>query len=100
MSVWYGGLAVEAMALGKPVVCYVREDDLGFLPTGMRDELPLIRADPTSLAAVLRDWLTGPRERLHEAGDRGRAYVERWHDPLRIAARLKADYEAILEARR
>ncbi len=29
---WYGGLAVEAMALGKPVIAYLRESDLGFLP--------------------------------------------------------------------
>lgn len=26
---WYGGFAVEAMALGKPVICYLRDSDLG-----------------------------------------------------------------------
>ena len=29
---WYGGFAVEMMALGKPVLCYMREADLKFLP--------------------------------------------------------------------
>jgi hypothetical protein len=35
---------------------------------------------------------------LREIGRRGRAYVERWHDPRRIAAILKADYEAAVSA--
>lgn len=25
---WYGAFAVEMMALGKPVVCYIREEEL------------------------------------------------------------------------
>ena len=33
---WYGGFAVEFMALGKPVICYIREDDLQFIPIQMR----------------------------------------------------------------
>ena len=28
---WYGGLAVEAMALGKPVLVYLREEDFKFV---------------------------------------------------------------------
>ena len=28
---WYGGVAVELMALAKPVVCYIREGDLRFI---------------------------------------------------------------------
>jgi glycosyltransferase involved in cell wall biosynthesis len=95
---WYGGLAVELMALGKPVICYLREEDLSFLPDKMRAELPILRADPRSIYAVLKDWLTAGPDRLREAGERSRAYVERWHDPLRIAARLRADYEAVLAA--
>src|SRR6058998_2007963 len=33
---WYGAVAVEMMALGKPVVCYLREDDLKFIDSRMR----------------------------------------------------------------
>ena len=29
---FYGGLSVEFMALGKPVICYIRDTDLKFLP--------------------------------------------------------------------
>jgi glycosyltransferase involved in cell wall biosynthesis len=93
---WYGGLAVELMALGKPIICYLREEDLRFIPDPMREEMPILQATPTTIYEVLREWLTGRRHELAEIGRRGRAYVERWHDPLKIATRLKGEYEAIL----
>jgi glycosyltransferase involved in cell wall biosynthesis len=92
---WYGGIAVEFMALGKPVVCHIRESDLGVVPDEMRSELPIIRATTETIYDVLRDWLTARRDELPEVGRRGRAYVERWHDPLKIAAELKGVYEEI-----
>jgi glycosyltransferase involved in cell wall biosynthesis len=86
---WYGGTAVEAMALGRPVVAYVREDDLRHVPAEMRDDVPVVRATPETLPDAIRDAL----RRRDELADRGRAYVERWHDPLRVAERTKAAYE-------
>jgi hypothetical protein len=97
---WYGGLAVELMALGRPVVCYIRQDDLRFIPQAMRDELPLITAQPETLYDVLKTWLTARREELPALGLRSRAFVERWHDPLQIATQLKRDYENALLNRR
>lgn len=97
---WYGAVAVEFMAMGKPVICYIREADLGFLPPGMRADLPVISTGPDAIYATLKTWLTRRRGELADVGRRGRAYVEAWHDPLKIAARLKADYESICAARR
>jgi len=94
---WYGGLAVECMALGKPVVCYIREDDLRFIDPEMRSQLPLIRADPHTIYDVLKEWLGNRLHRLAEVGTQGRAYVERWHDPLVIAKSLYEQYQAALE---
>ena len=96
---WYGGLAVELMALGRPVMCYLREEDLRFIPAQMRRDLPIIQATPATLYDVLKEWLTTRRHGLQERGQRGRAYVEQWHDPRQIAARLKGEYEAILAAK-
>lgn len=92
---WYGGFAVEAMALGKPTICYLRQSDFVFLPDAMRADLPLIVATPTDIYAVLREWLVDRRGELQARGWMSRHYVERWHDPLRIARDLKADYERI-----
>lgn len=97
---WYGGLAVEAMALGRPTVAFVREEDLGPLPEKMRSEIPVISAEAQTIEAVLKELLTTRRPELAEIGRRGRSYVQRWHDPMRIARGLVADYEAALAGKR
>lgn len=94
---WYGGLAVELMALGKPVICYIRDEDLGYIPAEMRADLPVINASPESIYEVLKFWITAGRSELSQRGAQGRQYVEKWHDPLRIAQFMKTEYEAILQ---
>ena len=96
---WYGGFAVEVMALGKPVIAYLRESDLQALPEAMRKELPVIDANPETIYDVLKEWLTTRRHALPERGRAARAYVERWHDARAIAKRLVGDYGAILRER-
>ncbi len=89
---WYGGFAVEMMAMGKPVACYIREQDMKFVPPAMRDEMPILQIDPgrlvDDLAAILER-----RAEWQNVGRRSRRYVERWHNPDRIA-------EAMLDAYR
>ena len=96
---WYGGFAVETMALGKPVIAYLRESDLHVLPPDMRAELPVINATPATIYDVLKNWLTVRRHVLPERGRAGRAYIERWHDARAIAKRLIAEYAVILQKR-
>jgi glycosyltransferase involved in cell wall biosynthesis len=92
---WYGGLGVEAMALGKPVVAYLREGDMVGLDAQFRTELPVINATPDGIAATMRSLIELPRPALHELGRRSRAFVERWHDPLAVARRTLADYDSL-----
>jgi glycosyltransferase involved in cell wall biosynthesis len=97
---WYGGFAVEAMAVGTPVVAWIRDDDLGVLEPRMREALPVVRADPDSLTSTLRDVLASGRPALRELGLTSWRYVSEWHDPLRIAATVKAAYEEAVERKR
>jgi glycosyltransferase involved in cell wall biosynthesis len=90
---WYGGAAVELMALGKPVVAYLDDGDLARVPSDFAAALPIVRADPASVASVLATWLGPRRAELADLGRRSRAFVELHHDPRAIAARLKAAYE-------
>jgi len=92
---WYGGVAVEAMALGKPVVCYVREEDLRFIPKRMEEDLPIINANPGNLYHVL-DRHINNRKNLSLIGEKSRSYVERYHDPIKIAQQMKELYESLL----
>ncbi len=89
---WYGGFSVELMALGKPVICYIRKDDLKFIPEKMAEQIPLINASPVTIYDVLKEWLQKPRSDLTLHGEKSRAYVETWHDPKKIAEQLKRDY--------
>ena len=93
---WYGGLAVELMALGKPVIAYIRDDDLGYIDPLMRRELPIAQATPNTITDVLRRIMETPRQDLVAWGRRSREFVERWHDPIRIAEKTLLDYEQAL----
>jgi len=88
---WYGALAVEAMAMGKPVACYLREDDLGFIPAGMRADMPIVRITAETLEGDLEKAI---QERLQwpEWGEASRRYVFRWHSPKRIARAMVDAY--------
>jgi glycosyltransferase involved in cell wall biosynthesis len=94
---WYGGVAVEAMALGKPVLTYIRESDLRFIPKEMKDDLPVVSVTTTSLYFELRKIIELPRVELGNLSRRSRSYVEKWHNPKKIAKSIQADYESFLE---
>jgi glycosyltransferase involved in cell wall biosynthesis len=79
---WYGGFAVEAMALAKPVLCHIREGTPEENPFG--EELPIVRALPQTLAERLRE-LARDREARLRIGLASRAFVERHHDPRTVA---------------
>jgi glycosyltransferase involved in cell wall biosynthesis len=79
---WVGLFAIEMMAMGKPVMAYVRPD--------LEDQLagmPVVQADPWSLAERLRALLLAP-ERRAELSARGPIYVREHHDLGQINARL------------
>jgi glycosyltransferase involved in cell wall biosynthesis len=79
---WYGTVAVEAMALGRPVVAYIREDEPDDNPFGK--SLPIVRATPATLASELRA-LAADRGRRHEVAQASRRFVEENHDPVALA---------------
>lgn len=96
---WYGGVAVEAMALGKPVLSYIREADLRFIPEKMQSELPILRTSPDSILEDLENLFRMPREELARLARRSRAYVEKWHDATTITKRIIGDYNNALRRR-
>lgn len=86
----HGVFAVEAMALGKPVICYILPELLPTYPEGF----PIINANPDTLEAVLEAWLQLPEER-HRRGVQSREYAERVHDISVVARRLVEVYERL-----
>jgi len=79
----HGVFACEAMALGKPVVCYILPELVAGFPEGF----PIINANPDTIESVLEEWILSPT-RLHEVGKQSRAYAEHVHDVRKIARDL------------
>jgi hypothetical protein len=75
---WYGGFAVEGMALGKPVLVHMDEGN----PFG--DRLPVVRTGTATIADDIRRLAADPDAR-REAGAAGRRFVEENHDPVTVA---------------
>ncbi len=86
---WYGMVAVEAMALGKPVLCFVRPDFVRRLT-----DCPLVRCTREDLTQRLEQMLAEGADRAGR-GEAGRAYVEREHAGPVIARRLADLYRSL-----
>jgi glycosyltransferase involved in cell wall biosynthesis len=71
----YGMLSVEAMAMGKVVVAFIREDIRNHLPL----DLPIATATPENLPEVLLDIINNPARRT-QLGHAGREYVLNYHE--------------------
>jgi glycosyltransferase involved in cell wall biosynthesis len=82
---WYGGFAVEAMALGKPVLCYIRDEHPTDNPFGA--ELPIVRATADTVLERVRELAADPEARKR-IGVASRAFVELRHDPRAIARQV------------
>lgn len=89
-SGWYGATAVECMAMGKPVITYVRPEVKTIVP----HEFPVIEANPNNIHQVLEKFLRNP-DQLPTLGQKAREYAEKYHDYRLIAQQLAGIYESI-----
>lgn len=88
----FGSSSLEAMALGKVVVCYIKPAVAALYP----HDLPVVNATQDNLSDVL-EQLIRDGELRNELGRRGRAYVAKYHNAVKIADRLKTIYSELLE---
>ena len=87
----HGLATLEAMAFGKPVVCYIKPSLVPKFPP----ELPIVNANQDNLAEVLAGLLADGARR-QRIGRQSRAYVEKYHDAHDVARRLVTIYEELL----
>jgi len=84
---WYGVFAIEAMALGKPVVTFLHEEAVRRTEDAFQTRVPIVNATADTLRETLRP-LVADAARRRELGAASRAYVEQVHDLERVADRL------------
>lgn len=83
----FGVFALEGMALGKPVVCFIRDELKDKYPSG----LPIVNANPTTCYDVLKNIVKRPNFR-YQIGVAGRNYVEKFYDSRKLGEELKTIY--------
>jgi glycosyltransferase involved in cell wall biosynthesis len=91
---WYGVFAIEAMALGKPVVTFLHDEAVHRTQKAFGVEVPLVRATKETLRDVLRP-LVGSTDERRRIGAASRAYAEEVHDLGRMTDRLLALYASL-----
>jgi hypothetical protein len=85
---FHGYFALEAMALGKPVMCYIRKPAEYLLHP---EECPIINTHVDTLKEDLRRLISS-RNELELIGQRGRLYVEHHFSREAFAGRLHEAY--------
>ena len=88
---WYGIFAIEAMALGKPVVTFLHDEAVRRTEEAFDIEVPLVPATKETLRERLRPLVDSPLDR-RVIGAASRAYVEHVHDLEQTTDRLLALY--------
>jgi glycosyltransferase involved in cell wall biosynthesis len=91
---WHGVFALEAMALGKPVVTYLKDDVVRRTEEAFGVRVPIVSATKENLMERLRPLVDSSAER-RRIGAESRSYVERVHDIDKVADRLLALYSRL-----
>jgi glycosyltransferase involved in cell wall biosynthesis len=88
---WYGVFAIEAMALGKPVVTFLHDEAVRKTEEAFGVDVPIVSANAETLTTALRPLVDSAEER-QRVGRASRAYAEEVHDLERMTDRLVALY--------
>ena len=91
---WYGLFAIEAMALGKPVVTALHEDAVARTEEAFGIEVPIVNTSKETLVETLRPLVESPAAR-RRIGAASRQYVEQVHDVERNVDRLVEIYGGV-----
>ncbi|MBM7631563.1 glycosyltransferase family 1 protein [Geomicrobium sediminis] len=86
----YANLTMEAMASGKPVICFIHEQYRKSYP----NQLPIVQATIDTIYDVLLDLLRRQSE-WAQIGQQSRNYVEQFHSYPVVANKLKKIYETL-----
>ena len=91
---WYGVFALEAMALGKPVLGYLREEAVRETKRALGAEVPIVPVTKETLHERIAELAASADER-RRIGTSSRAYVEHVHDADKCADHLIAIYGSL-----
>ncbi len=89
----YGMACSEAMAFGKPVMCYIMKE---VYEAGLPEDFPVVNTNPDNLKQQLIKLISNPQLR-HDIGLKSREYAEKYFDANKIACQLIDIYKGEVE---
>ncbi|MFS8083526.1 MAG: glycosyltransferase [Ginsengibacter sp.] len=89
---WYGTASIEAMALGRPTVCFIRDSYFEYIDFG--EDIPIINANPSTIYQVLLKTIQ-EKHLLPEIGKKSREFVEKVHDLNVVTNKLINIYRSL-----
>ena len=89
---WYGTVSVEAMAIGRPVVCGYWKEYFKYIDYG--EQIPLINASIDNIYNVLKDILDKKYD-LHQISKKSRKFVEEVHELNALTNKLIEYYKQL-----
>jgi hypothetical protein len=89
---WYGGIAVEALCRGVPVMTFLRHTDFSVIPKQLAEELPIISVQSVNLSETLSQFLAMDEWQLNKLQRDGVRYATQWHNPEKIAREYAQHY--------
>jgi glycosyltransferase involved in cell wall biosynthesis len=92
---WYGVLAIECLALGKPVLTYINDDARRLTEKAYGIDVPLVDVTAETLRERLAELVDGGPAEWRRVGEASRAYAERVHDIERVTDVLVELYEGL-----
>jgi glycosyltransferase involved in cell wall biosynthesis len=91
---WYGGQAVEALAMGKIVMAYLEPIYLNLV--SFSQEIPIVNTNPWSFGNDLENLLKITPLIKNEWAARGRKFVRKVHDSAKIAEKYADLYRSLI----
>ncbi len=83
----YGNFSIEGMALKKPICVFITDEASRLYP----EELPVMNTSPDNLKQNLIKLIEDEKLRI-DLGEKGRAYVEKYHDVQKVALKCLSIY--------
>ena len=89
---WYGTVALEAMAIGRPTCAYIDEQIFDYIDYS--NDIPVININKDTIYSVLKELIES-KDKLFEIGLRSRKFVENYHDIRIVTDQLIQVYQKV-----
>lgn len=91
---WYGTAAIEAMAIGRPIISFIRPSFFKYVNI-RQEEIPIINANKDTIYNVLKTVLGYSYSDLKDLSEKTYNFVHRYHDPKAITNQMVEIYKQI-----